>query len=46
MERPQFPLDDFMVDFNTNNPPIEIPVEVEEDIDNDYDLPYSAPTFE
>merc|ERR1711957_693724 len=26
VERPQFPLDDFMVDFNTNNPPIEIPL--------------------
>lgn len=44
--RPEFPMDDFSVDFNTNNPPIEIPPEVEEDIDNDYDLPYSAPTFE
>jgi len=46
VERPQFPLDDFMVDFNTNNPPIEIPAEVEEDIDNDYDLAYTAPVFE
>lgn len=35
-----------MVDFNTNNPPIEIPDEVVEDIDNDYDLAYTAPTFE
>lgn len=39
-------MDEFSVDFNTNNPPIEIPAEVEEDIDNDYDLPYTAPTFE
>lgn len=45
-EKPVFPVDEFMVDFNTNNPPIEIPAEVVEDIDNDYDLPYTAPTFE
>jgi len=45
-EKPVFPVDEFMVDFNATNPTIEIPSEVVEDIDNDYDLPYTAPTFE
>lgn len=45
-QEPPFPIDDFMAEFNTHNPPIEIPSPVVEDVDNDFDLPYSPPSFE
>jgi len=45
-DEPPFPIDDFMAEFNTHNPPIEIPQAVVEDVDNDFDLNYSPPTFE
>lgn len=44
IERPPFPQEEFDVEFEANNPQIEIPDEVTDDIDNDYDLPYSGPT--
>jgi len=44
IERPPFPQEEFDVEFEANNPPIEIPDEVTDDVDNDYDLPYSGPT--
>lgn len=43
IERPPFPQQDFDVEFEANNPPIEIPAEVQDDVDNDYDLPYNGP---
>jgi hypothetical protein len=45
-DRPEFPLEEFMTEFNTTHPEIEIPDQVKVDIDNDFDLPYSAPSFE
>jgi len=45
-DRPEFPLEEFMTEFNTTHPEIEIPDPVKVDIDNDYDLPYSAPSFD
>lgn len=36
-------MDEFNIEFDTLNPPIEIPGEVEDPIDNDFDLPYSPP---
>lgn len=45
-ERPDFPLEEFMTEFNTTHPEIEIPDPVKDDIDNDYDMPYTPPTFE
>jgi hypothetical protein len=42
-DRPEFPLEEFMTEFNTTNPEVEIPDEVKVDIDNDYDIPYTAP---
>lgn len=45
-DRPDFPLEEFMTEFNTTHPEIEIPDPVKDDIDNDYDLPYTAPSFE
>jgi len=45
-ERPDFPLDEFMTEFNTTHPEIEIPDVVKDEVDNDYDLPYTPPTFE
>lgn len=38
-----FPMDDFNIEFDTVNPPIDIPDEVIDDIDNDFDLPYTPP---
>lgn len=43
IERPPFPQEEFDVEFEANNPPIEIPAEVQDDVDNDYDLPYTGP---
>jgi len=43
IERPPFPQQEFDVEFEANNPPIDIPMEVEQDLDNDYDLPYNGP---
>lgn len=37
----EFPLDEFEVEFEAMNPPIEIPEEVVEDIDNDFDIPFT-----
>ena len=37
---------EFMTEFNTTHPEIEIPDPVKDDIDNDYDLPYTPPQFE
>lgn len=37
----EFPLDEFEVEFEAMNPPIEIPDEVVEDIDNDFDIPFT-----
>jgi len=42
-DRPEFPLEEFMTEFNTTNPEIEIPDPVKLEIDNDYDVAYTAP---
>lgn len=36
-------MDEFNIEFDTVNPPIDIPNEVADHIDNDFDLPYSPP---
>lgn len=41
--RTELNIDEFNLEFDTNNPPIDIPNEVADHIDNDYDLPYSPP---
>ena len=41
--RVPFNIDEFNIEFDTNNPPIEIPNEVADHFDNDFDLPYSPP---
>jgi len=41
--RTELNIEEFNLEFDTNNPPIDIPNEVADHFDNDYDLPYSAP---
>ena len=36
-------MEEFNIDFDTENPPIDIPAETVEPIDNDFDLPYQPP---
>ena len=36
-------MEEFNIEFDTLNPPIDIPNEVTDDVDNDFDLPYSPP---
>ena len=43
--RPEFPLEEFNLEFEAANAVIEIPEKVEDDIDNDYDLPYTPPAM-
>lgn len=45
-DEPQFPLEEFIAEFNSQYPEIDIPKEVIEDTDSDYDLAYSPPSFE
>ena len=42
-ERQDFNVEEFNIEFDTLNPPIDIPNEVADHIDNDFDLPYSPP---
>ena len=42
-ERQEMNMDEFNIEFDTLNPPIEIPMDVEEQTDNDFDMPYTAP---
>ena len=42
-ERNDFNVEEFNIEFDTVNPPIDIPNEVADHIDNDFDLPYSPP---
>ena len=42
-ERQDLNLEEFNIEFDTMNPPIDIPNPVVECIDNDFDLSYSAP---
>ena len=41
----EFPIEEFNLEFETNNQVVEIPEEVADDIDNDYDLPYTPPAM-
>ena len=42
-EKQELNLEEFNIEFDTLNPPIDIPNEVADCIDNDFDLPYSPP---
>lgn len=42
-EKQELNLEEFNIEFDTVNPPIDIPNEVADCIDNDFDLPYSPP---
>ena len=42
-EREEFNMQEFNLEFDVENPPIEIPEEVVDYIDNDFDLPEKAP---
>lgn len=39
-------MEEFNIEFDTLNPPIDIPKETVDDIDNDFDLPYSPPDMQ
>ena len=41
--RNELNLEEFNIEFDTNNPPIDIPNEVADHFDNDFDLPYQPP---
>lgn len=42
-EKQEVNLDEFNIEFDTLNPPIDIPNEVADHVDNDFDLPYTPP---
>jgi len=42
-ERQEMNMEEFNIDFDTENPPIDIPAQVVEPTDNDFDLPYQPP---
>lgn len=45
-ERQDLNLEEFNIEYDTLNPPVEIPSEVEDHIDNDFDMPYSPPDMQ
>jgi len=42
-ERNQLNIEEFNIEFDTMNPPIDIPLPVADHIDNDFNLPYTPP---
>ena len=42
-ERQPFNMEEFNIDFDTENAPQDIPDEVSDPTDNDFDLPYQPP---
>ena len=39
-EKTEFNVEEFNIEYDTANPPIDIPNEVADQIDNDFDIPY------
>lgn len=42
-ERTQLNVEEFDIEFDTMNPPIDIPHPVADPVDNDFNLPYTPP---